>query len=749
MAENSNNKNLFTAATDALAALGANLLKLGGKQGDAAKAQDGNAEDDPAAPAAAKPTADLEGMLQRSDDVLATLRDVVRHAESTGENAKLAALLANAGLMSWEDAPQLAVNRLKRNGRFWLASARALEGPELACLWGIEAALNIGEDLEQAGAPSPLSINERIYSQLAGIVDLRPRPLPQGTAKLLMGSADPAGEWACRMGFANFVENVPAPFRMSLTGMRANVSEGIFEADAQVPGPDCFRFLAPANTDEDTAARIAAARAYTFRTTLLLARGAFGSSPALKLVNINCCDPARDADAGDAGNGAVVFSASLDRSALERLMSFARSIHGLDAGLPEDQHLSYRLQADGWLDRVAPMSLAANNQNGEKYQPPERWREVELDDSPAAPALAAACGVRKISDLALNEKAGRVAAWNKLLKDDGLSTFSTEKTVGALMSLRASTDDLTVAEACGRTASALVDGKLDVGMRQELALLFVDGGALNKAASKARSVLESEITPEALVETLGMLDEALEPITQTGLYLDDRDTVYRYFNSMAERVHYNRTADDGGRKVRLVPDEYYGAHSSAARILNMLDRHDEALAHAEELCRVAPVTPDAALGRVRCLEDQSRIFEAVDVLVDAIGYAATARDLAILFYRLAFMEWKLGRSDLAVPCYQRSIQLHPEMAEQSRAELADLLSEDQSLHPLQSNEVEPALKAAGLPVGDVERMRIEARDAAVACTDSGLFAVARPLTSVLIELNRDDALIDVYKSLGR
>ena len=257
-------------------------------------------------------------------------------------------------------------------------------------------------------------------------------------------------------------------------------------------------------------------------------------------------------------------------------------------------------------------------------------------------------------------------------------------------------------------------------------------------------------THEELVSALDALEGALSPITEMGVYLDDGDSVYRYFNSVAERVRYNRTADDGGRRVRLVPDEYYAAHAEAARILNALGRHDEALAHAEELMRVAPATPDAALCKVRCLEGQARIFEAADLLSDAVCYSATARDMSICFYRLAFMEWKLGRGDLSVACYQRAIDLHGEIAGQARQELRDLIeAESPALALLEDSQVIPTLEEGGLPAGPVGALREELRDAVAACTDAGIFSVAWPLAGALLEVCRDDALVNVHQSLMR
>ena len=316
------------------------------------------------------------------------------------------------------------------------------------------------------------------------------------------------------------------------------------------------------------------------------------------------------------------------------------------------------------------------------------------------------------------------------------------------MDLRDATADVTVAEACERTSKALVDGTLDVSNKHELAVLFVDGSTLSRAVLRARQELDAEApSPEGLSSALDELERGLSPVTEMGIYLDDSATVYRYFNSVAERVVYNRTVDDGRRSVDLVPDEYYSAHATASRILNMLGRTEEAEAHVRETMRIAPVTTDAKLGMVRCLEEQSRIFEAADLLKEAIAHAATVRDMSICFYRLAYMEWKLGRADLAVACYQRSIALHPDISQHARAELEDLVASEEGLSELEADQVLPALEAAGIPTGPVDEVRSVMLAAAAASTDAGIFDVARPLTGAVVEIDRDDVMIDVQRSL--
>lgn len=680
--------------------------------------------------------ANLEGMLRNSGDVIATLRDIAAHGAQHGGFRELPDLLERAGLTSWQDAPRLTASRLRRNGQWWLSCADGVpEGEAYDRLVSVEAALNVSEDLLAAGAPEDPAAGqgssrrvERVFSSVADIEPLTP-PSADAARELLMDAGSQDGEWRCRIGFADRCENLPAPFRVEVD-FQSNVAAGILCASVSVPGPQCFSLLT-----EGEVARADGARSYALRLGLLVGRCGLDSLPEPGRVVVNCHEHGRD--------DATLLSLSLTRGQLDRLRTLVRGRGALLGTLPADECLRYQVGPDGWLGPVEPFARLSDA----ALCPPARYREVELDGAPAGEALRAACGTTRVSDLGIMEKAGRIAAWNGMVTELGEST---QEVVSKLLDLRGATNDLTVAEACERTSKSLVEGGVDASDRRTLASLFVDGGALAQAARHASELFDKdEPSTEELEETLGQLENVLSPITEMGIYLDDSAYVYRYFNSVAERVHYNRAADDGGRRVQLVPDEYYAAHASAARILNALGRSDEALAHADELMRVAPVTPDAALSKVRCLEELSRIFEAADLLKGAIGYASTARDLSICFYRLAFMEWKLGREDLCVACYQRAISLHPDIAPQAKSELADLLSANGSLHALADEEVVPALEQGGLPTGKVGELRLEMRDALVATTDAELFGVAHQLASALIEFCRDDALIDVRRSLAR
>lgn len=670
--------------------------------------------------------ADLEGMLLHADDALLALSDLAAHGDA-GEYGLLPALLGRTNVAGWEGPRPVRANRLRRNGRWWLRPASE-EVPERAYdeLLAIEATLNVWDEMRSRRWPEKMTEAWRVAQVLSDVVDLRPHEGSGATLRAaLLDGVDADGEWGLRVRLANDVEDLPAPFRVEAT-FRANLPEGLVGLSVTVPRPASFTVVEPGR-------RAAWARAYALRLSLLLARRAFASSPRVSRVAV-CCH--------EHGGDATVLSLDLRRADLDRLLPLARRASLVDEGLPGDACLRLALDETGWLAPVEPLLDPA----GRELCPAGRYREPELDPTPCDPAVERACGARRVRDLSIMERAGRVAAWAGVEHELGNTT---QQAVSRLVSLRDETSDTSVAEACDRACRALVEGAVDAADRHGLAELFVDGHPLGVAVRRARAALAGSPSPDEVERALAALESALSPLEESGAYLDERDRVFRYFNSLPERVSYNLSHRDDPREVVLVPDEYYMAQSYAVRLLGALGRHEEALARSEELVRVAPVTPDAALSKARCLENLSRIFEAADLLARTVRASSTAQDMAVCFYRLAYMEWRLGRSDLSVACYQRAISLHERVAGQAAEELSDLLETQPGLQRLADDEVVPALAAGGLPVGDVDVLRKRTRDAAAACADAGLLAVARPLTAALLELCRDDALVGVYRSLSQ
>ena len=688
--------------------------------GQAASSPEGSGS--PAPQVAAEPGMQtVEALVQRSDDVAATLRDLVSHGQSSADYGMLPALLARSGLMEWEGAPRFSANRLRRNRRWWMScDVDELTEDGYDRLIALEGALNLAADLAEGACPDAPDDQGRIEALFRDLASLSPLPAPKDRP---FPAGEKDGEWATRLALSEWLENLPAPFRV-VSAFQLNLDEGLACVDVAVPSPSCLALVAPG----DEALQAAEARRYAWRLALTVARGAFAASPRIGRVGVNCVSH---------GARETLLSLLMDRGELDGLLAGAAAA---DAEPVPARNCRLDVAGDG---RMLPVD-ALLARSDERLNPASRWDAVELDPMDASAAVREACGAARVSDLGINENARRVAAWNQLAGTLGATTADA---VARLMATRDASEDPTVREACSRTCQALVDGAVDASDHQALALAFVLGGPLDQAQRQALDLTGEDADPADLERALGLLDAALVPLAQAGSYADGPTRVFRYFNSAAERVRFNCTVADG-RDVVLVPDAYYAAHSLAARVLTQLGRAEEAQVHADELARIAPVTPDAALSRVRVLEAQERIFECVDVLVDALGYAATAREMSICLYRLAYMEWRLGRNRLAVACYERSMRLHGEIASQAKEELDELLESEPGLSRLGPEECARELSAAGIPLGDADDARRAMEEAAAACVDARLMGISRAYLAVALEVDRDDALLGVYRSLA-
>ena len=87
------------------------------------------------------------------------------------------------------------------------------------------------------------------------------------------------------------------------------------------------------------------------------------------------------------------------------------------------------------------------------------------------------------------------------------------------------------------------------------------------------------------------------------------------------------------------------------------------------------------------------------------------------------------------------------MSQQAREELDDLLSSNEKLKRLTDDEVASVLAREGIPLGCDESDKRRMLASAARCVDEGVFWAARPLVGALFNLNGDDVMMGVYRSL--
>ena len=675
------------------------------------------APEKPASPSPNPSAQTLQLIMIRSQDALSTLRELATHDfEST-----LATALRKTDILALEDGPRFGCAHIKQSERFWFqCDLRSATPEDYDILSSAEAVLNTYQDALLA----PWRTDDTLQDMRC-VVDRLGYVCYDAEAALIPTklTEDMSGEWGTRLRFARYCERLRLPFRTAYT-FDVNLQANAMEIKASVPRPLCFAFLGYGALECADAARF-----YAIELAEVLAQGAFAVNPQVEHVHVLCHEQ---------GSSDALISLLIHRDELDK--GRVRTGVGTNiARLIEEGILVATLSDDGWF---APLPCVPKRLEG-LMERPDRWVPPELKEGAIPEALAQSTRSRSYSDLAINENAARKEAWKELepALDGKLGTA-----VKRLVALRDSDADLSVVEAANRVADALVNDAIDVDDTKAMQQLFINGSSLDQACGFARAALQNG-DHDAKEAALARLESELAPLMQTGLYLDDELSVYRYFNSIPERISYNFEVDDESRELRLVPDAYYAAHSLALRLHAFLGNFDMAFTHAEELCRIAPHTSDAILAKVRLLEDNTQIIEASELLHGLIEHAPTHQAMALAFYRLAFMEWKLGRSDLSVACYERSAQVSPSIAQQAAPELEDLLRAESTLKHLTREETEAALAEAGIPLGDDEALFERIARATQASTDAELFPIAWQLASFYADARRDDVSYAVYRSL--
>lgn len=677
-------------------------------------------------------------MLLRSENIFATAKDIARTQRENPASARqlthLSGMLAALNIDAWESAPTCIVTKLGRTGSYWLRFApNELSDADYDLFIATEAALNLDlalPELAEASYDDPATTQKTLV-YLRRIVDQESVPYDfaasLGCAYPNVAPQETPGEWYTRATIVNDAECVRLPFRL-LYGLHANADAGIAVLRLEIPRPRCFAVISP-NSEVQTAC----ARSYALRLCWLLANHAFGTLSQLERLEVLC---------HERGHATTLLGISFTRDFVQQLKPLVAGQEIEGNGFPQDEKIVARFGADGWFEPVEPRFAFAN-----EVVVPKNWYVYpELDDRPLSAPARTTCGAAYVRDLSINENAPRVNAMDGLAdRWRELPHHSCESIVATLVDLRDATDDVTIAEACERTAKALLDGTVDPTDEKSLGRIFVSDGALQDAAQKAGDLLgDDHPDPEAAIP---VLREVLDPILSFGFYADDESCVYRYFGSVAERLVFNTRIDDHARTVRLVPDSYYNALSYLSSALTALGQHAEAVEIAEEMMRIAPASMDAVMRKVRALENEARIFEAAELIKEHMTLAATPRDAALAHYRLAYMQWKLGREDLAAACYQRALTWDTPLSEMARSELNDLLESYEELERSTPQEAVKILEAEGIPLGYTAADQSLMLTSATLLMDEHAFLVAQPLLSVVCSAEGDDVLVSLRRSM--
>lgn len=662
--------------------------------------------------------------MSRSNNIPASLKDLV----DTGQlqRPELQEILATSGLLAPHRAPATKGYKFPKNQRYWFnAQTSDFTEDQYNDFIALEATLNLADDMEALPAnQKSLTVQQKILITLRNTLNAIPQPseyLPAGKTSL-----NGATDWDTRYYAANYFDTLHLPFRQPiLFTYDEEVSTIII--DAKTPAPRAFCF---ATSEKNT--QISYARAYALRAAITLAYGPLKHQGIARVVvnqfmNENISHP--------------LLSYDFDLKALEHLISESQDPSVDTTGFPQQSCIRYSLDEEGWFTPVEPFEEL--NDPAKKH--PLLYDSAETRTEEAPQEIREITGAKRISDLGFREDSNRIDAWNAVISQ---LSDSTADAVALFRGAQASATDTATMEAFSRVIQALVSGEADVGDKRELAHIFMSGSELDAAIAHMNEVFDAEdVSIEAFTASMKALEAKLEPIVSLGIYLDDTDSVYRYFDSIADRIDYNRAFSSDPRTVILVPDAYYNANALLVRAYNQVDKPEKALAFAEECVRIAPLNTDAFLYKDRVLQDLSRNAEAAKNICELIPHQLRQYDIALLYYRLAYLEWRLGRGDIAVACYQQVLRMNTEYSQPAQQELSDLMKTDPALVTIDESRLDEFLETHGIPVDNQKARYDILLSAAIACTNNKLYTPASFLTRQALAIKFDDEIESVRLSL--
>ncbi len=675
--------------------------------------------------------------------------------------------LGEAGLsdvleLGASDAAIRLVRTMRYAGTFYLSLEEDIGVPRKT-IWALEGALNrfllacdrLDAKAARATKEAISACDEELFETAAVQTIVKPatRDFPEAT---------PGGEWDVRCKLARVAELLRLPVRIDVK-FRCDVSSGLASLDLTAPGAD----LMPATTwmsdaegaagghglwmPVSTVAREAQAERYAFHLGLLLAASAFEASPSIDRVELAVRFLGEgDSDLhGDVLLGIPMFPAyatvDLSRSTFEETDGFAFARASDPQPFFREAGARYFPDAVGSFASILALP-------GAKLR-----RELpEIGKKPLSGFAAQALGADDSTGLRINYD----AALRRLGEGIADGVAQTTSASAAIRVVRQAQDaaqadfDERAINGCTRLMAALAEGKIDCEDQNAVVSCFLGTDRCLTALGRAKTFADND----DVFQAVAVLQEAIAEAEALEGFVDTSLAARRTFDSYSSRVIYNlaRRGDlpdpqavrnDRSKYVELVPDSFYLCHLEVVRMLeHSFERSEEAVEYGRRSIAIAPTAGAGyrQLGRAYML--MGDMENAAQVLEECLRIAVQPNDIAMAYYQLAYVLWKLGRAEAGAACYAKSLATAPVMAMQATIELHEL-AEETGLPLPDQDKVDETLVRLGVPLAPSKAVLDALERACVGAVEAGLFPVAQGVLATRLRYRPDDALMNVLRSL--
>lgn len=543
------------------------------------------------------------------------------------------------------------------------------------------------------------------------------------------------GRWSKHLKFAESCEGLRLPYRIGYD-FRTNEEGDALAVNVVMPPVASF----PKSTwnrqtqafDPSSAADKNAAYArYAAHMCLLLASNAMHVSSGIDRVLVTCRKPE--------AAFAPVMSAELRRKAMEEAFSQDEEhVFSDPFSLLDQAQARYSFGQDFELE---PVEALFGFDEGEFAIDGEPL--VNDEHVPLSQKMRDELHVSLASDLNIFEDRTRYAIAEEAVDAMGKGVPSA---IQAIKGIHDRSENLTVRRVCQGLLSDFAEGRLDAQSELEVREAFVDAYGFKAPMTRAYALSRENDD----VGAAKVLDELQQSVESCGAFRDNSLTCYRYFDSYATRVLYERYCQDDrdGRKVLPLANEAYLVHDLYAQLLvGSIAGQNEALAHAKRCIELSPAYATSYLRAARAYFVLGDFESEAAMCIEALKRAWNPEDAGLAFYWLAFAYWKMDRFELAVACYRRCIALGSHMSDQAAEECAELVDNVKGLQRHTAAKEHDIMLEAGIPVDALRENGDYLIELAEQAVDSGANALGTTLASTALRAIRDDALLPTIRSL--
>ena len=350
---------------------------------------------------------------------------------------------------------------------------------------------------------------------------------------------------------------------------------------------------------------------------------------------------------------------------------------------------------------------------------------------------------QEVADLSIDESQLRSSLMEQILPTLGPRC---QDAVAQVLALGGPDPEPAEAQARTRVAQHLVEGRLDAADGWEVLADFVSPDPVEQVLGQAMSRLGQE----GVQATVARLSRQLKEHQASLAAAVDDGRPWHCFTNYAERSLYNHFYGAQEPTPHLAPLSHLHGQLALSLLESQQGHHDQALLWALNARDLDPLYPAAQLQVARVYMELGDSAMAAQTLRDLLASTYDAGAAAQAYHLLSSVAMTLEDTELAVASLAMATTYPTPVAALSALFLSGLVAsiEDPDEAGRMILETPRILESHQVPKAPTQEVLDALRQGAQAATNAEIFSVATDLTALLAQLESDQVLHSISKSMA-